>query len=268
MKSLIIKTIKQSKVLLILPFTFFSLSSNADMYNENDNIDTNFNLSKLEMVCNVFSNEKKSCINEILKLKKTSTENSTVRRCFTSYNSLMKFSNCLKYENNPLTFLQFQKNKTIPLSRVSKIKKDIIVECSKHQNISLCVKENYLLIERAVNPANWIENYCVYKENELYKINRCYENIKASSLNENVTVNSIPNLMFALDQWTSKFDTRINNYFTEIYKECSSKYSLKNIFPCIETKMNNNINILNNINTNNLKCFKYKNYKDFTKCNL
>lgn len=235
----------------------------------NNTYASNFNDSKLDLMCDFFSENKNQCHKEAIYIKAKNTSNSIINQCFIKYSSLKRFNDCLKYENNPLLFLNYQKNRSIPSTKIIEVKKEIVLNCNKIQDDGRrysCIRESYLIIEKGSNIDNWIENYCLYSYDKIGIISQCINKIKSDAKNDNNLISSIPNLANSLNLWENKLNKRVYSYMNQVYAECESKYTDENAFECHDNNLKTNIKIMTNFEFSNAQCFKHEDYKDFSYC--
>lgn len=255
------KFFKIIKVILATTLLFVSIQGNT--------IAGEFNTSKLTLMCDFFSENKKQCNDEVVFLESKNTNNSIIGQCFSKYRSVKDFNDCLKYEYNPLIFLKHQQNRRISTNVIFEIKNEIIDICSRIKQDDVrynCVKESYLLVEKGKRPNHWLENSCLYKNTTLTKFINCTRKIKNNSLDENTFIISIPNLISAMDSWDRKLNNRVSLYFNQVYKSCEAQYTKINAFECMDGRISKNLDSIISFDFSNSECFKYGTYDQFDKC--
>lgn len=247
------------KIITMMLLTFFFYGGNAEA--------SDFNNKKLLILCEHFSSDTKSCIKDVEKLSKMNKGNSIINYCYSNYQQLDSFGNCLKYEYNPLVFLKYQKKRPVSSLKNINIKKEISNRCPNDRiSPEKCFEENYVMFEKSKNTKYWIENYCVTHNENLKDINDCVSRIKREATSENNLINLISHLISSFDKFKEMYQTNRHVIFEKVYKSCSEKYSGTNIYNCVDAKLNKSKKEFLQTSFNSLICSSEKTIENFENC--
>lgn len=250
----------------IIQFFIVSLLSIASF-----NSFAEFKNEKLSLTCNYFSENKDDCNKEIKFLSNKNKNNSVISYCYSNYHNLEGFNDCLRYEYNPLVFLKYKKERMISTLKLMDVKRDIVGFCSRSQSgmsENKCLEINYIVLEKSKDTKNWIENYCVSTSRTVAEFLGCISKIKKEAKSENNLLNSIPNLIGALDSLNSYYDSKRSLFFNDVYERCHVSYNKTNTFTCIEKELDPVKKDFIDLNLKTLFCAEKSNFDDYKSCIL
>lgn len=223
-----------------------------------------FNPKKLSIVCDFFTDNKKECQKEALFLINKNKNNSVVNYCFNKYSTLGNFSNCLKYEYNPIVFLKYQSNKKISIFKDFALKNSSL-KCKN----SSCFYDTYMTLEKGKNQENWLENHCVFENKSTKSSQECIRKIKKTSKNNNDLLVNIPVISKAFKKAENDYNGVRIKYFEQAYTICTEKYSnTLNKYKCIEEIISPVKKEFINLELETLTCSKNEKLYDFKSCIL
>ena len=246
------------KLIIIIPFLFSANTAFAE-----NKID--YNLNVLKNICKYVSNEKELCVSELHYLTKKVNDNSVVGFCMKKSDNISQLKYCLEYEQNPLIFLKYKTNKNIGFSKLINTRDDITKSCENNNNVKKCKLDAYETLKKGLKMKNWIQNFCLYNNNEIMNMEKCVKKVKDEAILDNLLIQKIPEILNVLEKTENSVKNRNKIIIDKIYNSCKKKYTGVNILDCFSKKADD-LNLIKDVDLKGLSCLNEKRDLDYINC--
>jgi hypothetical protein len=221
-------------------------------------------------VCSNHSNYKGGCFNDILKIKNSSSRNSILFHCVGESKTADSLSRCIKLKHNPMVYLKYGDFYEVSSVMRSDFLKGVISECNSRdsQNSQMqCIYDRYILLSRATDPDNWIENSCVSKSFESPSaVLVCASELSKKAGSKNNMASEYQFLMPALEKLSLKIRENSKNIFNAVHKSCYSRYGIENTVKCVDSKVSRVFEKLSGITEVQVKCLSLGRISEVESC--
>lgn len=226
-----------------------------------------FNLSKLNILCEHISSNAEGCAQEVEYLKVLKKNNLTLKYCSRNTNELSSFENCLKNNANPMYFLEYKTDQIPSEAKVNFLNKEMLSVCEKSKDYNNCLIKGGMIIEKSKRPFNWIENHCVLNSEKYSEMLNCEKTIRKGAYETKSILSKTPILLQTLDKLNGLFLQKQSMYLNQAFKVCEDKYGVNNIgYSCSEKLVSPVKEELVYLELKTLPCFKEDTLSNFIKC--
>lgn len=231
------------------------------------NANASFNLGKLDILCKHVSSDSLQCLKEVKYLKISKKKDTTLKYCLNNTNEFSSFTACLNENTNPMLFLKYKKNKEPSVIKINAIKKEMLEICKKNSVFGDCLVNGSLMIEKSMNPSNWIENHCI-RENKKYNEVLACKNSLIEQVNETKGVlKKTAVLNETIKKITNLFEQKRFSYMSQAFSVCTEKYGENIIaYECMQDFIKPIKEDLVYLKIKTLPCLRFDKLSDFMIC--